>query len=210
MKRSLLSLFLTLAAMTAASAQAGWDTPAPTKAPAQKATTTKAAASGGQNRATGNEKAPQNDGRTVSPYPSASAQPDANPGNTASTPLGTTSGQTQGGSDHQGMSVAPGTPVMLQSGRNVLANDAAAARERRMNRMNKLNKVPAVPTLAGADAPAPAAAAPAPADAVGAAGTSNAGGMGATGTAGATKSTSTKATKTSKPAKRPAPAPAGW
>jgi hypothetical protein len=156
MKRTLFSLLITVAVATTASAQAGWGssdswgTPPPKKSAAKK--TSASGTTSGQNRATGNQSAPQNDGRTVSPYPSAPAQADANPGNTASTPPdntfvpGATSSSTQGGSDRQGMSAAPGTPVMLQSGRSVMANDAAAARERRMNRMNKLSRPAATPT----------------------------------------------------------------
>ncbi|MCC3151876.1 hypothetical protein Q3A66_00375 [Hymenobacter sp. BT770] len=223
MKRTLFSLLFVVGIATTASAQAGWGSSdswgSPKKSAAKKATT------GGQNRATGNEKTPQNDGRTVSPYPSGPAKPDANPGNTASTPPdnsfipGTTSSSTQGGNDRQGMSAAPGTPVMLQSGRNVMANDAAAARERRLNHMNKLSGRPAaVPTQvdgsainagqssgAGAVPAAEAGTAPAP----------NAGAMspagGAAGTGAALKATPPKkAAPISAPKKKAAPAPAGW
>src|SRR5919107_5182923 len=89
MKRTLLSLLITATVATSASAQAGWGTSdswdAPKKTTKKKPTTSTGQTSG-QNRATGNEKLPQNDGRTVSPYPSAPAQQDVNPGNTASTP----------------------------------------------------------------------------------------------------------------------------
>ncbi|ALW84702.1 hypothetical protein AUC43_06170 [Hymenobacter sedentarius] len=230
MKRPLFSLLFVVAVATTASAQAGWGSSdswgAPKKSSAKKATT------GGQNRATGNEKTPQNDGRTVSPYPSGPAKPDANPGNTASTPPdnsfipGTTSNSTQGGNDRQGMSAAPGTPVMLQSGRNVMANDAAAARERRLNHMNKLNGRPAaVPTQVdgsaiNADQPAGAATG----TNMGAAGNANAGagnkagGLDAAAPAnamapaaapasGRTEKAAPAKTKTKKKA---APAPAGW
>ncbi|SFQ21209.1 hypothetical protein [Hymenobacter arizonensis] len=156
MKRTLLSLFFTVAVATGASAQAGWGSDdswgAPKKSSTKKTTTTKAATSG-QTRAPGNQATPQNDGRTVSPYPSAPAQPDVNPGNTASTPPDnsfvpgpTSGGNGNGGNDRAGMSAAPGTPVMLQSGRSVMANDAAAARERRQNRMNKINRPAVAPT----------------------------------------------------------------
>jgi hypothetical protein len=157
MKRTLFSLLLTVAIATTASAQAGWGSSdswdAPKKSPAKKKTTT----TSGQTRAAGNQATPQNDGRTVSPYPSAPGQADPNPGNTVSTPPdnsfvpGTTSSSTQGGNDRQGMSAAPGTPVMLQSGRSVMANDAAAARERRLRRDSRSKAAAAQPTLVGTE-----------------------------------------------------------
>ena len=233
MKRTLFSLLITVAIATSASAQAGWGSSdswgAPKKGAAKKASTPdKTSTTGGQNRATGNEKAPQNDGRTVSPYPSGPAKPDANPGNTASTPPdnsfvpGTTSSSTQGGNDRQGMSAAPGTPVMLQSGRNVMANDAAATRERRLNRMNKLNRPAAVPTQVDG-----AASGSQPMGATGAeTGTvsntnsgagNNAGGMAPasgtskTGNAIAPQAPNTKKAAPATPPKRKVqPAPAGW
>ncbi|MBF9238408.1 hypothetical protein I2I05_13465 [Hymenobacter sp. BT683] len=216
MKRTLFSLFFTVAIAATASAQSGWDTSDSWGAPkktTKKKTTTSSGQATGQTRATGNEKTPQNDGRTVSPYPSAAAQPDVNPGNTASTPPdnsftpGTTSsGSGNGGNDRQGMSVAPGSPMILQSGRTVMANDAAAARERRLNRMNKAKRVPATPTQvngasmmesqatgAGAGMTAPAASPAAPVAAP----------------AAQSKTAPTKAAP-AKPKKKAPAAPSGW
>ncbi|WP_046246903.1 hypothetical protein [Hymenobacter terrenus] len=229
MKSTLFLLLLSGALATSAAAQTGgWDTggwDAPKKKTTKKTTTT-----GSQTRAGGQQAAPQNDGRTVSPYPSEPAQPDPNPGNTASTPPdnsfvpGATSGSTQGGNDRQGMSVAPGTPVMLQSGRSVLENDAAAARERRRLRTERLKAAAAKPTLVGAEGATmsggdQAGAAPAATTNAGAAaaGTSAAGGMNAaTGNAEQPIGVSTKtgsatqATPPKKSVKKAPAAPSGW
>jgi hypothetical protein len=229
MKRTLFSLFLTVAVATGASAQAGWGSDdswgAPKKSTPKKATTTKAA-TGAQNRATGNETTPRNDGRTVSPYPSAPAQPDVNPGNTASTPPDnsfvpgpTSGGSGNGGNDRAGLSAAPGMPVMLQSGRSVMANDAAAARERRMNRMNKLNRPAVAPTqvtssemTGGSQATgAGAAATGAETGATGTMSNSNNGAAPAIEpTAPATKTGANNKTTPSKPKKKAPAQPAGW
>ncbi|GAB3293025.1 hypothetical protein GCM10027511_06680 [Hymenobacter humi] len=221
MKRTLFSLLFVVGIATTASAQSGWDTSdswgAPKKSTKKKPTTSSGQATG-QTRATGKETTPQNDGRTVSPYPSGPAKQDANPGNTASTPPdnsfvpGTTSSSTQGGNDRQGMSAAPGTPVMLQSGRSVMANDAAAARERRERRLARAGRAAAAPTQVDGSA-IPAATAPAAGTEMGASGASNAGaGMNAVSPApgAAPKTAPTEKAAPAKPKKKAAPAPSGW
>ncbi len=143
MKRTLFSLFFTVAVVATASAQGGWDSSDSWGAPKKTAKKKPAASNGqaaGQNRAPGSEKMPVND------TPAMAAQPDASPLNAAPAP--SDSGFKPGGGGGsaptgQGMSVAPGSPMILQSGRTVMANDAAATRERRLNRMNKAKQVPA-------------------------------------------------------------------
>jgi hypothetical protein len=230
MIRTLLYLLLSTAFATSAAAQAGgWDSPGtgwdtPKKSATKKSPVKKAAATNGQSQNAGQQ--PQNDGRTVSPFPSAPGQADANPGNTVSTPPNSsfdtgTDGAARGGNDSQGMSAAPGMPVMMRSGRSVLANEAAAARERRLlhqsgRRRGAASAVPAPMATEGTPA---AGALPTGADA--AAGSGNrAGGQDATpatpsGPTDAKAGSSTApasskpATKKS-PAKKAPPAPAGW
>ena len=61
------------------------------------------------------------------------------------------------------MSVAPGAPIVMRGGRSVMADDAAAARERRLNRKVRRDKpwpprpVAAVTLAAPVAAPAPVA-----------------------------------------------------
>ena len=230
MIRILLSLLLSAAFATSAAAQAGWDSPGagwdtPKKSTTKKSPAKKAAATNGQSENAGQQ--PQNDGRTVSPFPSAPGQADANPGNTVSTPPNSSfdtgaSGGARGGNDSQGMSAAPGMPVMMRSGRSVLANEAAAARERRLLHQSgrRRGATPVEPTLVGTEVTPAAVAPPAGTDA--AAGSGNrAGGQEAapalapSGAADAKVGSST-APASSKPApkktptKKAPPAPAGW
>lgn len=162
MKRTLLSLLLVGALGSSAAAQSGWGSSdgwdTPKKAAAKKAASAKARPTPAATPApaTGAAAAPLSDGGVeTSAAAAAATQSGGNAGN-AATPAGAFGSGGTSRNDGPNLNVAPGMPVMLQSGRSVLANDAAAARERRLRRMAK---------------PQPAASAPATGAALGAEGT---------------------------------------
>ena len=110
-----------------------------------------------------------------------------------------------------GISVAPGAPIVMRGGRSVMADDAAAARERRMNRKVRREKPwPPRPVEAATAAPvAPAAApAPAPAPADATSGSATQANGGATAPAAAAKAPAKAAPKAAP--KKKAPEPLGW
>ena len=112
------------------------------------------------------------------------------------------------------MSVAPGSPIVMRGGRSVMADDAAAARERRLNRKVRRDKPwpprPAEAVTAAAPVPVPAVA-PATVPVVGAAsGSATQAAGGAQAPAAAPKAPApAKATPKAAPKKK-APEPLGW
>ena len=190
MKSFFFLLLLSGGLAISASAQSGWGTSSSWDAPAKKSTK-KAPAKTGKSQSVSQDKALNNNGDMAREAPA----PAPAPGGLA--PAGGGGSSASGGTG--GMSVAPGTPIMMQSGRNVLRDEAIAARERRMRHQ-------AGKPAAAAPAPEPITApVPAPAAQVDAAnaGTASNGGM----SAGPKKtSTAPKA----KPAKKAPAAPAGW
>ncbi len=190
MKSLLILLLLSGGLATSAAAQAGWGTSDAWDAPKKK-TVKKTPAPARQSQAVTQDKAMQNNGVAAeAPAPVAAPAPASSgfgaSGGASSAPMG------------MGMSAAPGTPVMMQSGRNVLRDDAIAARERR--RLHWAGK-----SAAAVVVPAPVEVAPAPAAA--AAVTTGAGNA-----AGGqqTAPPATKPVRSTKSPKKAAPAPSGW
>ena len=198
MKSLLILLLLSAGLATSASAQAGWGTSDSWDAPKKK-TVKKSTAPARKSQAATQDKA-MNNGATAAPEATAAA-----PEPTAPVPAG---GGFGGGASSSapmgmGMSAAPGTPVMMQSGRNVLRDDAIAARERRMlHRAGKQARVAPAPAEVPISAPA---AAPLTGASAGAMGASNAANGQIAAPAAAKSARSTPAPKKKAPA-----APAGW
>ena len=191
MKSLLILLFLSGGLVTSAAAQAGWGTSDSWDAPKKK-TVKKTPASARQSQAASQDKAMQNNGAaTEAPAPVAAPAPVSSgfgaSGGASSAPMGMS----------MGMSAAPGTPVMMRSGRNVLRDDAIAARERR--RLHWAGK-PAASVVV----PAPVEVAPAPAAAAVTTGAGNAAGGQQTAPPAA------KPVRSTKSPKKAAPAPSGW
>ncbi|WP_210513667.1 hypothetical protein [Hymenobacter terricola] len=218
MKRALFFLLAFGALATSAAAQtSGWDTGNSWDAP--KKSTTKKTAKSSQSQAAG-QKNLQKGGAAAAPEPEmvATPAPAAAAAPAPAAGFGGAGAATSNAPQGMGMSAAPGTPVMMQSGRNVMANDAAAARERRLNRKIKHHALPLSPsevpkTAAAAAAPAPVAA-PAPAPAADAMATGTAANGGAGNGAMAAPKANVKASSTPKKAApkaaKKAPASDGW
>jgi hypothetical protein len=198
MKSFFFLLLLSGGLATSASAQSGWGTSDSWDAPAKKSTK-KAPAKTGKSQSANQDKALNNNGAMAPEAMAPATAPEPAPAAGGFAPAGGGGSSASGGSG--GMSVAPGTPVMMQSGRNVLRDEAIAARERRMRHQ-------AGKPAAAAPAPAPVPmAAPAPATAAQVdatnAGTASNGGM----SAGPKK---TSMAPKAKPVKKAPAAPAGW
>ncbi len=198
MKSFFFLLLLSGGLATSASAQSGWGTSDSWDAPAKKSTK-KAPAKTGKSQSASQDKALNNNGAMApeAMAPATAPEPAPAPGGFAPAGGGGSSANGSGG-----MSVAPGTPVMMQSGRNVLRDEAIATRERRM-RHQAGKPAAAVPAPAPEPIAAPAPASAAQMDAASAAGTASNGGM----SAGPKK---TSMAPKAKPAKKAPAAPTGW
>ena len=196
MKTFVILFLLSGGLATSAAAQAGWGSSNSWDTPKKK-TAKKSAAGAPKSQSVSQDKALGNNGAAAAPEapapsPAAAAAPSGSGfgGGSASSnaPMG------------MGMSAAPGTPVMMQSGRNVLRDDAIAARERRM--LHRAGKPASSAPAAVAPAEMPVASPAAqPASATGAAN--------AAGGQSATPAAPKPARNTKSPKKAPA-APAGW
>ena len=205
--KSLLIIFLLSGGLAgSAAAQAGWGSANSWDAPKKK-TVKKTPAPTRQAAAASQDKALQNNG--AAPAPEA---PVLSPASAAVAP---TAGSGFGGGSSPapmgtGMSAAPGTPIMMSSGRNVLRDDAIAARERRMlHRAGKPAAATPVPAPIAVPATAPLSARPS-GTTTGATGAGNvAGGQDA---APAIKSAAAQpaAPKPARAPKKAPAAPAGW
>ena len=196
--KSLLILFLLSAGLaTSASAQAGWGSSNSWDAPKKK-TVTKTTSAARKSQAVSQDKAMNNGAaapEASAPVPAAAVPAASGLGGGAvssNAPMG------------MGMSAAPGTPVMMQSGRNVLRDDAIAARERRM--LHRAGK-PAPVAQAPAEVPVSAPAAVSSAGATGASNAAN----GQVAAPAAAKPAAPKPARSAPAPKKKAPAaPAGW
>jgi hypothetical protein len=173
MKSFFFLLLLSGGLATSASAQSGWGTSDSWDAPAKKSTK-KAPAKTGKSQSANQDKALNNNGAMAPEAMAPATAPEPAPAG-GFAPAGGGGSSASGGSG--GMSVAPGTPVMMQSGRNVLRDEAIAARERRM-RHQAGKPAAAAPALAPVPMAAPAPATAAQVDATNA-GTASNGGMSA-------------------------------
>ena len=189
MKSLLILLLLSGGLATSAAAQAGWGTSDSWDAPKKK-TVKKTPAPARQSQAASQDKAMQNNGAVAEALAPVAAPAPASSGFGAS---GGASNAPTGMS--MGMSAAPGTPVMMQSGRNVLRDDAIAARERR--RLHWAGKPAAAVVVS-----VPVEVAPAPVAVTTGAGNA-AGGQ-------QTAPPATKPVRSTKSPKKAVPAPSGW
>ena len=191
MKSLLILLLLSGGLATSAAAQAGWGTSDSWDAPKKK-TVKKTPVPARQSQAVSQDKAMRNNGAAVeAPAPVAAPA-------LASSGFGASGGASSAPTGmSMGMSAAPGTPVMMQSGRNVLRDDAIAARERR--RLHWAGKPAAAVVV-----PVPVEVAPAPVAAAVTTGAGNAAG------GQQTAPPATKPVRSTKSPKKAVPAPSGW